>query len=672
VTTHPAVALVRLIARERDTTRLLASLHEVACQAARASGSVLLGMSPSGAGWVPASAYGLDPLALTPWLADDAGADLAARALATGAPYVVADLSRTSPDLSIRLGPATRAVIVPLLGSQHAPGLLVLSAAEGTSLDLDGAAAAGDAFVIALDRVRSADQLTLSADVRALVEALARDGSSPVTLAAALDAFCRGMARLAAADRVSIWVHDRRARELVHAAGPETSLADRGESISTADQLSPIAAALRRDGAALVPAASIDAGLGAVVRLKGRRRALGVLALEGVRVEPGGDVALLDRCEEIGRQLSAVLENVQLLDEIVRSRAELRNVFDSLDQLVVVLSSGGRIVDANRACALRLGVTREVLADRPFEDAFSGATGTWVTEHLRAAGATVSAALDDEQLDGRFDVTLTPLAGADPGSHGHVMVARDITTAGRLERERADLERRLAQSEKLLALGQFVAGIAHELNNPLQGVLGHLELVRRTRLPRPVARDLSLVYREANRAARIVRNLLVFAGSGRLTRRRVSLNRVVAEVLSLRAASLRAAGIEVAPDLDEALPAVLGDRLLLQQALVNLVVNAEQAMTHGGRLEIRTARSAAGVQVVVTDSGLGMDEQVRGRLFEPFFTTREDAGGSGLGLAIVYGIVTAHGGAIDVESSPGAGATFRITLTAAPRPGGKG
>jgi signal transduction histidine kinase len=395
--------------------------------------------------------------------------------------------------------------------------------------------------------------VTAVAQVGSLLRLLARDGSSPAAIVPALDAFCEALGRLVAADRVRIWLHDRRARELVLAAGSEMSRADRTLRIPSSDQRSPIAAALGRDRAVLA-AASRDTGLGALIGLRGRRRALGVMALEGMRVEPGEDAALLERLEETGRQLSVVLENVQLLDEIVRARAE-----------------------------------------------------------------------------------------------------------------RADLERRLAQSEKLLALGQFVAGIAHELNNPLQGVLGHLELIRRTRLPRSLARDLALVYREADRAARIVRNLLVFAGSGRLTRRPLSLNRVASQVLSLRAARLRAAGIEVVAALDETLRPVAGDRLLLQQALVNLVVNAEQAMPDGGRLVVRTESAGDGARVIVTDNGRGMDEQVRARLFEPFFTTREESGGTGLGLSIVYGIVKAHGGAIDVESSPGMGASFRITLMPATR-----
>ncbi len=216
------------------------------------------------------------------------------------------------------------------------------------------------------------------------------------------------------------------------------------------------------------------------------------------------------------------------------------------------------------------------------------------SSEARDAGSPAPAVgrqVDDARLGGTFDLTLTPLAGVDAGPGGLVLVARDVTAQTELEAERASLERRLGQSEKLLALGQFVAGVAHELNNPLQGVLGHLELVRASRgLPASLRRDLSLVYREADRAARIVHNLLVFAGSGRLRRRALTVNAVVGARAAAAGQGAQGAQIEVVRHLADALPKVKGDGLLLQQALLNLVLNAEQAMAgqrpvgrrHGG------------------------------------------------------------------------------------------
>jgi two-component system NtrC family sensor kinase len=516
------------------------------------------------------------------------------------------------------------------------------------------------------------DAPALGDDCRALFETLGREATSPVAFAPALDAFCRGIGEMIAADRVRLWLHDRRARVLDCASGSDLhASADRPAPIAAADPASPIAAALRRAGAELVAAAADGPahGVGAVISLRGRRRALGVLVLDGLRVPPGGDLAVLDRCLDIGQQLSAVLENVQLLDEVLRSRAQLQNVFDALSELVIVIGADDRIVDVNRDGATRLGEPRDAFVDRRYDEVLSATVASWVRQHRRADALPAHGVLEDPRLQGRFEVTLTSSSATTSAAATYVLVARDITVASRLERERVELTRRLAQTEKLLALGQFVAGIAHELNNPLQGVLGHLELMRAAGpLPSGLARDLRLVYREADRAARIVNNLLVFAGSGRLRRRRISINRVVSRVLGLRARAPQAPRVERVEVLDVATPMVSGDPLLLEQALLNLVINAEQAVGDGGRVELRTEPDAeGGARLTVTDNGPGLPESVRVRLFEPFFTTRAGQGGTGLGLAITFGVVQAHGGRIEAHSPPGGGAVFAIRLPGAAR-----
>jgi signal transduction histidine kinase len=224
----------------------------------------------------------------------------------------------------------------------------------------------------------------------------------------------------------------------------------------------------------------------------------------------------------------------------------------------------------------------------------------------------------------------------------------------------------LAQSEKLAALGQFVAGIAHEMNNPLQGVLGHLELMKVTgKFSRSQQRDLQVVYREADRAARIVGSLLVFAGSGKRTRRRCRVNTLVSRALALRATRLRRAGIQVVRRLDARQPRVIGDPLLLQQAFFNILLNAEQAMGgQPGRIEVSSSlsRNREWAIVRVRDTGPGMSEAVLSRVFEPFFTTKEVGQGTGLGLALTYGIIQDHSGQIRAENHPQGGAVFTVEL----------
>jgi signal transduction histidine kinase len=240
-----------------------------------------------------------------------------------------------------------------------------------------------------------------------------------------------------------------------------------------------------------------------------------------------------------------------------------------------------------------------------------------------------------------------------------------------LEAERAALGERLAQAEKLAALGQFVAGIAHELNNPLQGVLGHLELLRATsEVPRAMQPELRVVRREAERAAKIVNNLLVFAGSRRGTHRRVSLNAIAARCAALGGRTARRHGIEIVRDFDRELPRVRGDATLLQQALLNVITNAEHAIVSSGaasgriRIATRTEADGATAVIEIADSGSGIRAESLPRIFEPFFTTKEVGKGTGLGLAIVYGIVHDHGGEISARNGIEGGAVFRISLPA--------
>jgi C4-dicarboxylate-specific signal transduction histidine kinase len=273
-------------------------------------------------------------------------------------------------------------------------------------------------------------------------------------------------------------------------------------------------------------------------------------------------------------------------------------------------------------------------------------------------------------LNGTFLLTATPLTREDGTTHGRVLVARDITRQTKLEEERAALRERLAQSEKLASLGQFVAGIAHEMNNPLQGVLGHLELlIDMTEAARPVRRELKQIYQEAERAAKIVHNLLVFTGSHRMDRHRIPIDRIVTRALASCAVALRRSGVVVERRKGAKLRPVYADAMLMQQALVNILLNAEHAVRGAAakRICVATAegRTPGTIAVPIHDSGPGISEEVLPRIFDPFFTTKDVGQGTGLGLAITYGIVHEHDGTIAVETAPEGGAVFRIELPAA-------
>jgi two-component system NtrC family sensor kinase len=228
-------------------------------------------------------------------------------------------------------------------------------------------------------------------------------------------------------------------------------------------------------------------------------------------------------------------------------------------------------------------------------------------------------------------------------------------------------ENRLVQAAKLAAVGEMAAGIAHELNNPLTSVTGFAELALDA-VPKESStrKDLEIVMREAIRARDVVRRLLDFARQSESTRARASLNDVIEDVVALSRHLIHTSGVELKLELEKDLPWVLADSNQMKQVLLNLVHNALQAMPNGGEMVISTRSTArAGrdwIMVSVRDTGVGIPRQDLSRIFEPFYTTKGDQGGTGLGLSVTYGIVTDHGGQIEVESEPGVGSKFSVWL----------
>jgi signal transduction histidine kinase len=230
-----------------------------------------------------------------------------------------------------------------------------------------------------------------------------------------------------------------------------------------------------------------------------------------------------------------------------------------------------------------------------------------------------------------------------------------------------EAERRLIQAEKMAAVGEMAAGIAHELNNPLTTVAGFTELVLDDLPEAAESRpDLELVLREARRARDVVRRLLDFSRRSESERTRVDLNELLGDVLSLTNHLMHTSGIQLEVTLGKSLPWVSVDRNQMKQVFLNLFHNAIQAMPTGGQLFIRTApRQRDGrkwVTVSIKDTGAGITPEHRERIFEPFFTTKSAQGGTGLGLSITYGIVSDHAGEIDVESEVGKGTCFTVWL----------
>jgi signal transduction histidine kinase len=664
--TTPFSTLARAMARGVRPSDLLPELHRELLAATGAARSVVLEAITATGDYIASSGRGFEGLE-TLYLSGSEGRELARRA-ADGAGVV--SLSQLP---TLARGLATQTALLIPVGLAKRPTVLVAGRPGAPEEEaLSAAARAAVEFGIVLEWSRLARESSFHQRMRELSLVFARGVTSAASLGPALDIVAHEANALLGTRRISIWLHDRRARELTLAASSDARLeparlpADGGEAA---------ARGLRFERPSLI-GAGLDRLLVAPLRVW--RRALGTLILEGGA--PGiDDDHLLDLAHDLARQLAAGIENVQLLDEIVRHRRLLEDTFNSLADLVLVTDRSLRIVQVNNVCVERLGRPREDVVGGDLAAILGTPVAAWAGEDSperlpldESETASHEAAQIRQRtfgnlgLPGTFSVTMTPLVNEDEQTVGRVLVARDITLQMRLEEDRELLRARLAQSEKLAALGQFVAGIAHEMNNPLQAIMGHLELMMdHSDRAEPERRELRRIYREAERASRTVRNLLVFTGSRRMARRRLRIDRAVARALASRRAALERAGIAVVLQFSEDLPPITGDPLLLQQALLNLLINAEHAIAErggGGSVEVATGASGGDVFVTVRDTGTGIPPEVLPRIFEPFFTTKDVGKGTGLGLAITYGIVQEHGGTVQARNDPRGGAVFTITL----------
>ncbi|HWP35107.1 MAG TPA: ATP-binding protein, partial [Thermodesulfobacteriota bacterium] len=393
--------------------------------------------------------------------------------------------------------------------------------------------------------------------------------------------------------------------------------------------------------------------------------------------------------DEIGRLSLALAETREWVEEALgeaqAAREEAERERRTLEAVLEAMPVGVTILEGAHARIVRANPAAEVVFGQPLPP------GTSLLEFHRRApildeqgrplpperlpGLTALAGerspiTEIRLADGRGGTRLirvhaAPIprdAGAPPRA---IVLYEDVT-------ERALLRTRLTHTERLSALGRLVAGVAHELNNPLTSIIGFGELL----LAQPAAEDaagrerrakLEMIVREATRAARIVRNLLTFARPHGGERAPGDLRALVARTLELRAHQLRKEGIEVELDLPEDLPPVYADHQQLQQVLLNLLLNAEQALTGNGaggprRISIRGRRAGAALRLEIEDTGPGIPAEHRSRVFDPFFTTKPVGAGTGLGLSVSHGIVEAHGGRIWAEPAATGGARLVVEL----------
>jgi two-component system NtrC family sensor kinase len=362
----------------------------------------------------------------------------------------------------------------------------------------------------------------------------------------------------------------------------------------------------------------------------------------------------------ISNQISIAIENAKLYEQTEKLKTNLENVLDSSLDLIITLKKDGTLQYFNERFTEIYGYSLNEIGGKNFLDfvpdqhkksildkiskAKTGKTSIYETEMRKADGSLMSCLISQ-----------SPVKGSDE----FLMVIKDIS-------EVVNLQKRLIQSEKLSALGQMISGVAHELNNPLAGILGYSQLLLQEELSEQVRSDIEVIGKEAKRCQKIVKNLLTFARKNKSERQVIDINEVINSILELKSYQLKVDSIEVVKELDTFLPKVIGDYHQLQQVFLNLINNAHDALRFvekpNKQIVVATEQFEDFLRIKIIDNGMGISDEDKIRIFDPFYTTKEVGQGTGLGLSICYGIVQSHQGNFYVESELGKGATLVVEL----------
>lgn len=379
----------------------------------------------------------------------------------------------------------------------------------------------------------------------------------------------------------------------------------------------------------------------------------------------------------ISDQAATALANVQLFNELAAANIRLQeserqarqtslyleNLFEAANDVIFTLDGRGRITYVNKK-AEEWGYDKKALTGRPFSElAAKKSQAIGLTELLMTQGRQILE-LGLKTASGERRETLLSVSHIEgeggPGP-GCLVLVRDIT-------ERTQLERQLFHSEKLAGLGIMAAGVAHEIGNPLSAVSGYTQILQSGGVSGDEAQEyLAGIESQAARIQRIIEDLLNYSRPATGQRTEIDPAEAVPAIMSMLSAQRYFKNLEIKYDLPKDLPRVRLDRDHLAQIIINIALNAAQAMPEGGRLTISARDQGDRVQIILTDTGPGIPADIRQKIFDPFFTTKSVGRGTGLGLAICHRIVDSYNGSLDVESRPGQGAAFIITLPAAGR-----
>jgi two-component system NtrC family sensor kinase len=368
-----------------------------------------------------------------------------------------------------------------------------------------------------------------------------------------------------------------------------------------------------------------------------------------------------------------ISERKRMERELKEANEFLMNLIESSVDGIIVTNMRGDILIFNKGAENILGYkTEEVVGKMNIRSIYPPGVAKEVMEKLRnheygGLGRLTSFPILHRRKDGELiegDLSASVIYDEEGKEIASVGIFKDLRERLGIERELQKTQQALLQSEKLAAMGRLTSQIAHELNNPIYGIMNTLELLKTEIPPENKRRKiLELALSETQRLAEMLRNMLSFSKPEEEKRRPVKMNELIEGILLVMEKQMRESNIKVETSFDDEIPEVMASTNQMRQVMLNILKNAKEAMPKGGTLTVRTSKEDKHVLIHVQDTGVGIPEEIRDKIFEAFFTTKQKVKGVGLGLSVCYGIIKDHGGEIKVESEEGKGTTFTIRLS---------
>lgn len=375
-----------------------------------------------------------------------------------------------------------------------------------------------------------------------------------------------------------------------------------------------------------------------------------------------------------------VVARRQAADAVIYAKKDWERTFDAVPDLISIIDLNHTITRVNKAMAERCGISVEDMVGRKCYDVVHGLNhtpGCCPSVAMLQNGVVNSTEVEETRFNGFFDVTVSPLCDDEGRVTTYVHVMRDITERKRAEEERLKLEAQFQQTQKLESLGVLAGGIAHDFNNILTIILGHCYMVKEDFDSGMTDKaHVEKIEAAANRAADLCRQMLAYAGNSPQCNVQINLWLLLDEIVKMLKSAIKK-NVSIHLDLKRDIPVISGDNAHIQQIVMNLIINAAEAIGDKNgtitvalkKVEIQAGKSdvdfsgtailPGGYAVLeVSDTGCGMDDDVKNRIFEPFFTTK--FAGRGLGMSAILGIIKSHNGALQLSSTPGAGTTFKV------------